>query len=675
MKKILGLDIGTTSIGWAFVNEAEKEDEKSSIEKLGVRIILYDDNLKIVDRKTGKVSDSKNPIRDFEGGRGISPNAGRTQKRSARRNLDRYQLRRTALIKILNENNFITSKTLLSEEGKGTTFSTYKVRAEATKQKISKEEFAKILLMINKKRGYKSNRKAKSDDEGTAIDGMEIAKYMYDNNLTPSQYVYEMLRNGGKYIPDFYRSDLHNELNKIWDFQKQFHSEILTDAFKEQIESKGKLATSKIFLGQYKIYTAENKGKRDEVKLQSYKWRTEALSKQLTKEELAYVIVEINNNINSSNGYLGAISDRSKELYFNKETVGEYLYKQLKQNSSAKLKNQVFYRQDYLDEFETIWEKQKEYYPELTDELKTEIRDVIIFYQRPLKSQKGLLSHCEFESWEEEYNDKESNKKKKRRVGHRVIPKSSPLFQEFKIWQILNNIELTNIRTGELTKLEQETKELAFAKLNIVNKLSDKDFLKLIVENPKDFQVNFKDIEGNRTNAELYKVFQKILEFEGDEYNFSKMKIEEINNVVTKKFNELRISKEILNFDSEIDGDNFDKQPIMQLWHLLYSFVEDKSRTGNERLLQKLETKFGFKKEYAKLIANIPLQYDYGNLSARAIRKILAYLKEGNTYDAACMFAGYNHSSSLTKEERENKKLKDKLELLPKNSLRNPIVE
>ena len=39
MKNILGLDIGTTSIGWAFVNEAESDKEKSSIIKLGVRVI------------------------------------------------------------------------------------------------------------------------------------------------------------------------------------------------------------------------------------------------------------------------------------------------------------------------------------------------------------------------------------------------------------------------------------------------------------------------------------------------------------------------------------------------------------------------------------------------------------------------------------------------------------
>ena len=38
MKKILGLDLGTNSIGWAVVKEAEKEGEQSSIVKLGVRV-------------------------------------------------------------------------------------------------------------------------------------------------------------------------------------------------------------------------------------------------------------------------------------------------------------------------------------------------------------------------------------------------------------------------------------------------------------------------------------------------------------------------------------------------------------------------------------------------------------------------------------------------------------
>ena len=669
MKKILGLDIGTTSIGWAYVNEAETEDEKSLIKKLGVRVIQYDDNLKTVDRKTGKISDSKNPAKDFESGKGLSPNAGRTLKRGARRNLDRYQLRRAALIKILKENNIITDNTTFSESGKQTTYSTYEKRAKAAHTKINKDDFARILLMINKKRGYKSSRKAKSQDDGEAIDGMEVAKKLYENDLTPGEYVHKLLLKGKKYIPDFYRSDLQSELDKIWTFQKAFYGEILTDKLKEDIKGKNKGATWKICEKPFCIMGIKQKGSREEQKLEKYSWRTKGIKAKLDLEQLAIVLQEINSQINNSSGYLGAISDRSKELYFKKETVGEYLYKQLKQRPSIRLKNQVFYRQDYLDEFEIIWEKQKEFYPEFTDKLKSEIRDIIIFYQRPLKSQKGLLGFCEFESWEEEYFDEKSGKKKKKRVGHRVIPKSSPLFQEFRIWQNLNNLILTDITTGETGSLNQELKELAFENLNVVGKLSTNNFLKIIVDKPKNYELNYENIEGNRTNSGLIKAYQKIVEYEGGKYDFSKMKTTEVIRIIEEKFTELNIPTEILYFNSDLEGNDFDKQPIMQLWHLLYSAVDD------EKLIIKLTQKFGFKKEYAKIIADVSLQGDYGSLSARAIRKILPYLKEGNTYDEACALANYNHSKSLTKKENEERELKDKLELLPKNSLRNPIVE
>src|SRR5690606_2194348 len=116
----------------------------------------------------------------------------------------------------------------------------------------------------------------------------------------------------------FYRSDLQDEFDRIWNFQKKFYPEILTDDFKEKIKGKGQRATSAIFWTIYNFNTAENKGNREEKKLQSYVWRVESLSKQLSKEEVAYVLTEINNEINKSSGYLGDISDRSKELYFNK---------------------------------------------------------------------------------------------------------------------------------------------------------------------------------------------------------------------------------------------------------------------------------------------------------------------------------------------------------------------
>ena len=668
MKKILGLDLGSASIGWALVNEAENENEISSIIKLGARIISYDN---FVSTETGK--ESKEPEKDFKSGKGISPNAGRTLKRSMRRNLQRYKLRKESLRKILIQNRWINDQMILSENGNKTTFETYRLRSKAATEEVSLEEFARILLMINRKRGYKSSRKAKSNDEGQLIDGMEVAKRLYNENMTPGQLVLELLKAGKKYIPDFYRSDLQTEFDKVWDYQKQFHPDILTDEFKKQLAGKGKQNTSKIFLAKYGIYTAANKGANK--KIEATQWRVDALTKELSTEELAFVISELNGSVNNSSGYLGAISDRSKELYFNKQTVGQYLMEQLDRDPHSRLKNQVFYRQDYLDEFETLWENQSKFHKELTPALKAEIRDVIIFFQRRLKSQKGLINFCEFENRQIEIEIERI--KKLKTIGMKVCPKSSPIFQEFKIWQILNNLQVTDKSNHAKRFLEQEEKEILFTELSIKDRLTKAEALKLLYVNHNELDLNYKDIEGNRTQAAFFNAYYDIVELSGHEkIDLSKSSASEIIASVNSIFETLGIQTDILMFDSNSHGNEFEKQPMYQLWHLLYSFEGDNSNTGQENLIQKICSRYGFEKEYAKILANITFQPDYGNLSTKAIRKILPHMKEGNEYSVACFNAGYRHSkSSLTKEELDKKELKDKLDILPKNSLRNPVVE
>lgn len=688
MKKILGLDLGTTSIGWAKVIEGDRP-ESSSIEKIGVRV-----NPLTTDEQT-----------NFEKGKPITTNADRTLKRGMRRNLDRYQLRRKNLIQVLTENGFITHNTPLTEIGNNTTHETWKLRAKAVTEKIEKEELARVLLTINKKRGYKSSRKAKNDDEGQIIDGMSVAKRLYDEELTPGQLSLQLLKSGKKYLPDFYRSDLQAEFDKVWSFQKQFYPEILSESFKRELSGKGHRATSAAFWNTYKFNIAENKGNRDEKKLNSYSWRAIAISEQLKKEEVAYVLTEINNDLNKSSGYLGAISDRSKELYFNNQTVGQYLYQQLRINPHIRLKNQVFYRQDYMDEFEKIWETQSRHHTELTKELKAEIRDIIIFYQRKLKSQKGLISLCEFESREVEIE--KGGLKTKKRIGQRVAPKSSPLFQEFKIWQVLGNVlarkkgsrkrtvkesEQSNLvgENEEVFVFDLHTKKVIFNELNIKGNLSSSKVLTLLGHKPTDWEINYNTLEGNRTNKSLHEAYLKILELEGydvkdllsvksnkDEVELDDLNVpaSEIKDMVSKIFETLEINVDILNFNAELDGTAFEQQPSYQLWHLLYSYEGDDSASGNEKLYELLKKKFGFKREHAKILANVTLSDDYGDLSTKAIRKIYPYIKE-NKYSEACELAGYKHSAaSLTKDEVENRPLKTRLELLKKNSLRNPVVE
>jgi CRISPR-associated endonuclease Csn1 len=654
-KTILGLDLGTTSIGWALVKEGDNAD----IIKIGSRVIPL----------------TTDEITNFDKGKSITTNADRTLKRSMRRNLDRYKLRRENLIQLLKENCIIDENSLLNEHTNDSTFQTYKLRANAANGKIELSEFARVLLMINKKRGYKSSRKAQGEDEGQAIDGMSVAKVLYEQNLTPGQYAYDILKKDKKAIPDFYRSDLNDEFDKIWNYQSKFYPEVLNNANKELFEGKAKNQTSAIFYKELKVETVELVGKMNEKKFQRYALRSKAINEQLLLGELVEVFSDIKGNINNSSGYLGAISDRSKELFFNKVTVGEFLYNQVLENPHTRLKGQVFYRQDYLDEFETIWEQQSKFHTELTPELKKEIRDIVIFYQRRLKSQKGLLSTCEFESFTRDLII--DGKPKTQKYGPKVIPKSSPLFQDFKIWAQLNNVEILDVfgKSKVRDHLELEEMNLLFQELKYTDKLSPTEINRILGFQVK-YKYNFEHLEGNRTIAAFIDSFQKILELSGhDDIDLKKMNGLEKIKTITDIFSMLGFDTSILTYSSDLEGENHMNQPLYQLWHLLYSYEGDNSKSGIESLLTILKTKYGFDKEYASILSNTVLQDDYSSLSAKAIQKILPYLKECQKYDKACGIAGYNHSNSQTTAQLDAKVLKEKLTILSKNSLRNPVVE
>ena len=171
----------------------------------------------------------------------------------------------------------------------------------------------------------------------------------------------------------------------------------------------------------------------------------------------------------------------------------------------------------------------------------------------------------------------------------------------------------------------------------------------------------------------MYKAYSDIMERTGHNPINFKDSANDICEQVSTVFASLGWKTDYLKFDS---SSSLDKQGYYRLWHLLYSFVGDNSEIGNGKLVQKIMDWTGMDKEYAMILANVSFLEDYGNLSAKAISKILPHLKEGNQYDVACTYAGYRHSkTSLTKEELEDKPLKDKLEIFPKNSLRNPVVE
>lgn len=337
MKKILGLDLGSSSIGWAFVHEAENEAEESRIIRSGVRVIHYGDNVVKKDSQ-GNISESREPIKDFEKGMGLSMNAGRTKMRGARRNLQRYKLRRAHLLRLLKDFEFIGDYSALNEQGKGTTHETLRLRSLAATEPISKEDFARVLLMINKKRGYKSNRRAQAEDAVSGVDSMKTALMLHEENTTPGALAYQLLSEGQRRLPDFYRSDLQKEFDRIWEFQSQALPEVLTVQHYNKLVGLNAKETSFYLRTALNTEQSEVGGKPQERKLKRYQLRSKAIKEQISINELATVLVDINREISSASGYLGEIADRSKQLYLNKITVGQFLLNQLKKDPYKPLK-------------------------------------------------------------------------------------------------------------------------------------------------------------------------------------------------------------------------------------------------------------------------------------------------------------------------------------------------
>ena len=89
MKRIIGLDLGTNSIGWAIINNDEQGIYH--IEKAGSRIIPMD---------AAKLG-------DFDKGNSTSQTSERTSFRSIRRLLERCLLRRERLHRVLNILGFL----------------------------------------------------------------------------------------------------------------------------------------------------------------------------------------------------------------------------------------------------------------------------------------------------------------------------------------------------------------------------------------------------------------------------------------------------------------------------------------------------------------------------------------------------------------------------------------
>jgi CRISPR-associated endonuclease Csn1 len=176
-------------------------------------------------------------------------------------------------------------------------------------------------------------------------------------------------------------------------------------------------------------------------KMQLGELRSKAVSDNITKQELGRLLLWLNQKrgykSSRSNAnwdkidkeYVAKIKDRYEEIKELGLTIGQYFYQELKRDEYFRVKENVFPREAYIEEFETICNRQKRY---LTETLISHIRDKIIYYQRPLKSQKGLVSVCEFEGfWTKGKGNKEYF------VGPKLLQKVPPYIRSLNCGRIL----------------------------------------------------------------------------------------------------------------------------------------------------------------------------------------------------------------------------------------------
>ena len=244
MKTVLGLDLGVASIGWAIVQE---NNEDQDLIASGVRIIP-------IDTETSS---------NFSKGASTSKNQDRRLKRSARRNNHRYKLRKHFLIEFLKGHQLWPLPESLF---KLSAAELYCLRHNALNQKISLQELARIWFHLNQKRGYIDSRKGASEEDTDTKYVEKIrdsSKNIYSNHKTVGSYFYHKLlenpiyriKSGDDKENIFLIEDYKIEFDLIWNKQKEYYEDFLTDLNYNEVRNriiyyKRKLKSQKHLIGE-----------------------------------------------------------------------------------------------------------------------------------------------------------------------------------------------------------------------------------------------------------------------------------------------------------------------------------------------------------------------------------------------------------------------------------------
>lgn len=618
MKHILGLDLGTNSIGWAVINATTDEnthkEQLIGINAAGSRIIPMD----------------VAQLGDFNKGNTVSQTANRTQYRSTRRLHERKKLRRERLHRVLQLLGFLPphyaaqldryGKFIANSEPKlawvkntnhlyhfifqesfqemlndftqadGSAkkipydWTLFYLRKKALTQKIKKEELAWILLNFNQKRGYHQLREEETEkptsktrlyfdsqtitdivDTGETYKGLKIFTLTLANGEKGKWY--------GKNIPD-------------WKGQKK---DIIVSIDLDK-NGNDKCDESGEPIRRFKIPTEQE-------------W----------EEQWGLVKAKTEKDLNTSG-----------------KKVGTYIYDTLLQAPDQKIRGKLIRtieRKYYKEELYQILTTQEKFHPELQDKnlLQACIEELypsneahrntiskysmskllvedVIFYQRPLKSKKSLISDCPYE--EHTYVDKETGEI--HTVPVKCIAKSHPLFQEFRLWQFLSNLRIyqkEGTLNGKLTTDIDVTNEFLKNADDYVNLF---DWLNQKKEIKQDAFFKYPAF-GLKKNAANYR------------WNYVEDKTYPCNETHSRilfHWVKTDIDQSLLTIDLE-----------EKLWHILYS-ISDKNEL--QKALQHFADKNKLGHKFVDTFQQIPpFKKDYGSYSAKAIKRLLPLMRMG----------------------------------------------
>jgi len=263
------------------------------------------------------------------------------------------------------------------------------------------------------------------------------------------------------------------------------------------------------------------------------------------------------------------------------------------EDNGIRVRNRYTLRSDYYSEIIEISKKQR-----LTSEFAEQVTKAV-FFQRPLRSQKGLVGKCTLE-------------KNKYRC-----PISHPKFEAFRAWSLINTIKYKNEETNKFLPLPFELKQKIFDEVFFRKSKANFDFAdirKFIDKNSgENWQLNYNkkldknNVSGCPVSARLKSVFGN---------NWENIKI------TANRKNKKGETKQVT-------------YSIDDIWHILFSYEDEEAfQEFTSKVLKLNEDQC---KDMNTLWNSFPV--GYANLSLYAISNILPFLQKGLIYTEAVLLA------------------------------------